>query len=187
MFHGGFLVSIGELWSTPNVREHLRQTEVEKGINEEELQGAKEVNDNKEVNSEFHNSEYELDDGDDKALFEKSVHPDVEKEGGEIHSESRTRRIPTREGISRGEIVEDTIMDVNDDIDIEIDEVNLSKYLFSLEDLDSKRVGKLEKKWLEFNSISDMDDLVFRVGMLFASKNQVKEAIKNASIKIVNL
>ncbi|XVF67286.1 hypothetical protein PTKIN_Ptkin10aG0108700 [Pterospermum kingtungense] len=53
---------------------------------------------------------------------QNSVHTDVEENGGGIHSKIRTRGIPNKNGIRRGETVEDTTVDDNGETDTEIGE-----------------------------------------------------------------
>ena len=43
-------------------------------------------------------------------------------------------------------------------------------------------VDQTKKKWPEFN-VNDMDNPIFCLGMLFANKKQLKDVVKNASIK----
>ena len=59
--------------------------------------------------------------------------------------------------------------------------MNFFDNLFSLDGFDSDEVDQPKKKCPEFN-VSDMDNLFFYLGMLFANKKQLKDAVKNSSI-----
>ena len=77
---------------------------------------------------------------------------------------------------------------MEDTVEVEIGEDDtkngmiLSDDLFSLDGSNSDEVDQSKKKWLEFN-VNDMDNLIFCLGILFANKKQLKDAVKNASIK----
>ncbi|KAL4289626.1 hypothetical protein GQ457_14G018530 [Hibiscus cannabinus] len=105
--------------------------------------------------SDFHDSEYEIDEGDD-AMFEQAVDVLIERDSGHLGDEGN---------------------ESNNDV------ICFSDDLYSIEGFDNEEVDKPNKKWPEFNYVADMDDPIFSVGMLFADKKQLKVAVKNVSIK----
>ncbi|KAK8988249.1 hypothetical protein V6N11_023724 [Hibiscus sabdariffa] len=104
---------------------------------------------------DFHDSEYEIDEGDD-AMFEQAVDVLIERDSGHLGDEGN---------------------ESNNDV------ICFSNDLYSIEGSDNEEVDKPNKKWPEFNYVADMDDPIFSVGMLFADKKQLKVAVKNVSIK----
>ncbi|PPR98599.1 hypothetical protein GOBAR_AA22063 [Gossypium barbadense] len=61
------------------------------------------------------------------------------------------------------------------DIPIESDGGDLGGIIgYSIDDSDSEEVNISTKKWLEFNSVVDMDHPIFSIGMLLPDKKQLK-------------
>ncbi|XVF74186.1 hypothetical protein PTKIN_Ptkin13bG0089800 [Pterospermum kingtungense] len=106
-------------------------------------------------NSDFNDSEYELNDGD-------------EEDDGGIKASNATRSNNLREELLIDFHVEDIVgVEIEDDgIN---DEVNVSEEHFTNAIDDCKDVDQPEKEWPKF-SVSDMDDPVFSVGMLFVNR-----------------
>ncbi|XVF86510.1 hypothetical protein PTKIN_Ptkin18bG0046700 [Pterospermum kingtungense] len=126
----------------------------------------------------FVDSDYILDDVADDILFEKRIHPDIEEDKRGINANESNTRSSDRMGFP----VENTIDSDLGDGDSR-DEVNMSDDLYSLEGSDLEGVEKKEKKLPEFNVISDMDDPIFCISMLFAGKKELSQAIKQMVIK----
>ena len=107
------------------------------------------------------------DDADD-LQFSKNVDPNIELDGGGITSSNLRKGKSRRTSVMSSSTVEDI-----DEVEIGEDEtengVNLSNDLFSLDGFDSDGVDQTKKKWPEFN-MSDMDNPIFCLGMLFANK-----------------
>ncbi|XVF56298.1 hypothetical protein PTKIN_Ptkin06aG0107900 [Pterospermum kingtungense] len=98
------------------------------------------------LDSDFHDSEYKLDDGD-------------EEDGGGIKALSVTRRNNLKEEVVGDFHVKDTIgAEIEDDGTN--DEVNVSEELFTDGVDDCEGVDQPKKEWPKF-SVNDMDDPVF--------------------------
>ncbi|XVF44980.1 hypothetical protein PTKIN_Ptkin02bG0168300 [Pterospermum kingtungense] len=125
---------------------------------------------------DFRDNDYEFDDDDD-IMFEKSVHPDEEVGIEHIRGSSNG---------GQGVRVEDTV-EVDSDVEDNSVGVSLSDDIYNIEGYDNEAVNqpvkRTKKKWPKFNVVSSMNDPIFCVGMLFTSKQQLRDAIKNAVIK----
>ncbi|XVF48500.1 hypothetical protein PTKIN_Ptkin03bG0195400 [Pterospermum kingtungense] len=77
-------------------------------------------------------------------------------------------------------------LDLDEPVDNDCD-FRESDYAFDDDDImvDNEAVNKPDngRKWPEFNVVSGMDDPIFCVDMLFTSKQQLEDTIKNAIIK----
>ena len=129
--------------------------------------------------SMFRDSDYEMDDDDeDDELFEKSVDPNIKRDGGGMGFDYKNKDKGLMLTLGDSSKLKDIVNDDFGTEEIERVRVDPSDDLYSLDGSDNEDADNCIKKWPEFNAITDMDDPIFCVKMLFRDKKVVKRCFE---------